>query len=72
MPKYIAPGLREFRLLVPANGTSITVDFTGGRWCGYSQRPASFATDDPVISYLIENSPEYRSGRIAKSLEDEY
>lgn len=61
---YIAPGLLDLRMVLHAGAAWITVDFKGGRACGYGEYSASFATADPALQYLIEESPEFKSGRI--------
>lgn len=61
---YIAPGLLDFRLVLHTGRSWVTVEFSGGRSSGYGEYSATFTTDDPSLQYLIDNSPEFRSGRI--------
>lgn len=61
---YVAPGLREFRLMLASDGVTVTVCFAGGRSTGYAVRPASFTTSDGCLQHLIEKSREFASGKI--------
>lgn len=61
---YIAPGLLDFRLVVRAGKAWTTIDFTGGRSSGYGNCWARFSTSDAVVQAMIENSPEYRNGKV--------
>lgn len=64
MKKYIAPGLLHLRLVLHAGAAWKTVEFKGGRASGYGDYAATFSTSDPSLQYLIENSPDFISGRI--------
>lgn len=61
---YLAPGLMEFRLVLHVGEAWIPVNFKGGRLGGYGDYQAIFSTDDPILQYAIEQSPEYNSRRI--------
>lgn len=61
---YIAPGLLDLHLVLRAGCAWLTVEFKGGRLSGYGDYAATFATCDPSLQFLIENSPEFRTGRI--------
>lgn len=61
---YVAPGLLDLRMVLPAGKAWITVDFTGGRSSGYGTRWARFATDDAAVQGLLERSAEFASGKI--------
>lgn len=64
MKKYIAPGLLDLTMRVRAGDAWVTVSFTGGHSVGFNRRWASFTTNDEVMIHLIENSPEFRSGKV--------
>lgn len=64
MKTYIAPGLLDLRLVIHTGSSWTTVEFKGGRSCGYGDYLASFTTADASLQYLIERSPEFQSGRI--------
>ena len=64
MKTYIAPGLLDLRLVIYTGKAWITVEFKGGRSCGYGDYIATFSTADLTLQYLIERSPEFQSGRI--------
>ena len=64
---YEVKGLMEWRVDLPsgsAEGTFITVHFTGGHRAAYGMAPARYVTDDPVEQAIIEASPWFTSGRI--------
>jgi hypothetical protein len=66
MRHYIAPGLLDFSMTIPVGDGWVRVEFTGGRSAGYGEYSAGYSTDDPVMIRLIENSREFRSGRVRK------
>ncbi len=68
MKTYLAPGLLDLRLVIRTGASWTTVEFRGGRSCGYGEYMASFSTADPSLQYLIESTPEFQSGRIYLSL----
>jgi len=59
-------GLTEWETLIPAGRAKLRVRFTGGSLSGYGVVPATFVTRNPHIKLLIENSPQYKSGRIKR------
>lgn len=61
---YAVYGMMECVVSVRAAGREIPVHFKGGRLSGYGVRPATFATDDPLLRSLIEATPQFRTGRI--------
>lgn len=63
---YTAPGLIDFQMRVKAGKINVTVDFTGGRTGGEVPRWASYSTSNEVVQYLLEHSPEFKSGRIKR------
>lgn len=64
MKKYIAPGLLDLRLVVHTGKAWTNIEFKGGRSSGYGDYSAAFSTSDPSLQYLIEHTPEFKSGRI--------
>ncbi len=68
---YMAPGLLDLTLRLRAGAAWTVVEFTGGRSSGYGNHWAGFATDDPVLAYLIESSPEFKSGRIIRGRDED-
>ena len=69
MKTYLAPGLLEFRLIIPTGSAWIPIDFKGGRSSGYGDYVAFFSTADPSLQYLIEHTPEFATGRICRKEE---
>ena len=43
---------------------TMKVSFTGGSMTTNGIIPATYTTSDPIIQFVIENSPEFKSGRI--------
>lgn len=64
MKTYETPGLLCFRMNLRAGKAWMTIDFDRGFSSGYSSTCASFSTDNDVVQALIENSPEFKTGRI--------
>lgn len=62
--RYVAPGLIDFNLMLHAGEAWTIVRFSGGRTSGLNNLWAHYTTDDEVIQHLIENSPEFRQGRV--------
>ncbi len=54
----------EYHLMLPMGTKCLPVPFTGGGVYGYGVRPATFATDDPALIRLIQNSLPYKTGKI--------
>ena len=71
MKTYIAPGLLDLRMVIHTGTAWTTIEFKGGRCCGYGEYVATFSTDDRSLQYLIERSPEFRSGRIQIATDDD-
>ena len=61
---YGVYGLTEWQVLIPAGRAKVSIRFTGGSLSGYGIVPATFATSNPYIQRLVQNSPEFRSRRI--------
>lgn len=61
---YGINGLLEWHGLVSGNGITMRVDFVNGSVTAYGVSPATFTTKDELTQYIIENSEQYKSGRI--------
>lgn len=59
-------GLTEWETLIPAGRAKLRVRFTGGSLSGYGVVPATFTTYNLHVKLLIENSPQFKSGRIKR------
>lgn len=72
---YGIHNLLEWHGTVHSNGVTMKVDFTNGSTTAYGVAPATFMTKDEVTQHIIENSNEFKSGRIklikATTLPDE-
>lgn len=69
MSKRITYGVRgiiEWHAKFRSGRCTFPADFTGGTLDGYGVRPAEFTTDNPVMKFVIERSPEFKCGRITK------
>lgn len=64
--EYGVWGLMELNAVIPAGRGTLHVHFTGGSVTGFGVVPAKFATSDPLVIHLIENSEYFRSGKIRR------
>jgi len=65
---YAVPGLTECEMLIPAGKARLRIHFSGGSLSALGAVPATFTTRDPVVMKLIENSPQFLTGKIRKVL----
>lgn len=63
---YAVEGLTEWIALISVGKVKIRVPFTGGSMSGYGCVPATFATASKALCKLIEDSPQFKSGKIKK------
>ncbi|MBD5227123.1 MAG: hypothetical protein HDS67_03610 [Bacteroidales bacterium] len=64
---YYTPGKLEWHLRIPASRrNNLVISFTGGSFTSRGMVCGSFATDNPVVQTLIEESREFKSGLIRK------
>ena len=61
---YGINGLLEWHGCVHSNGIKMRVDFTNGSVTAYGVAPATFRTKNELTQHIIENSDEFKSGRI--------
>ncbi len=61
---YGINGLIEFLGTFYAGKAKFSATFTGGTFTGIGMKPAVYTTENPVKQAIIENSPEFKSGRI--------
>lgn len=61
---YGINGLLEWHGIVEANGIKMKVDFTNGSVTAYGVSPATFTTSNDLTQHIIENSEQYKKGRI--------
>lgn len=61
---YGVKGYLEYEAIIPGGGTYFRVRFEGGSITGYGVSPAIFSTADPVLQYVIEQSPQMARGLI--------
>lgn len=61
---YGVEGLTDWQCVLTIGKAKATVHFTGGTMTRYGVTPAEYMTSDPVMQYLIENSEQYKKGRI--------
>lgn len=57
-------GLLEWHGIVHSNGIQMKVDFTNGTTTAYGVAPATFITKDTLTQHIMENSDEFKGGRI--------
>ena len=61
---YAANGFVEWSVSIPLSGNSINIPFSGGSFTELGVNPATFSTANPLIQSAIENSLQYKDGRI--------
>lgn len=64
--RYGIKGYLEYEALIPVGDNHIRIRFEGGSITGYGVAPAVFATSDPVIQTIIENSELMVSGMVKR------
>lgn len=64
MKTYGMNGLLEWHGAVHSNGIKMKVDFTNGTVTAYGVAPATFITKSKLTQAIMENSDEFKSGRI--------
>lgn len=64
MKIYGIHGLLEWHGTIHSHGIKMQVDFTNGSTTAYGVAPATFMTKDELTQRIIENSEEFKSGRI--------
>lgn len=57
-------GLLEWHGLVESHGVKMKVDFTNGSVTAYGVAPATFTTTDALTQYILENSEQFKKGKI--------
>jgi hypothetical protein len=63
---YGAPGLMEWVAIIAAGATTLRVPFTGGSITAYGVTPAQYTTANPIYQAIIENSQQFKAGKIVK------
>lgn len=61
---YGVYNLIEWHALLHLGKGRVKVTFTGGSITAQGVTPATFTTEDPVVQFAIERSPEFKSGKI--------
>lgn len=61
---YGVRGLMEWVCNIPVGRTHLRVEFSGGVLTQYGNTPAKFTTDDLLKQAIIENSKQYKDGKI--------
>lgn len=61
---YGIRGLLEWHGILTSNGVKMKVDFTNGSVTAYGVAPATLMTKDDLTQHIIENSDQFKSGRI--------
>lgn len=54
----------EWQALIYVGKAKISIPFTGGAITGNGVSPATFTTNRPVLQKIIENSAQFKSGKI--------
>jgi len=61
---YGVSGLIDWTTQIKAGKGSVLVHFTGGALTAYGVTPAKYSTCNPFFQSVIENSEQFKSGRI--------
>ena len=61
---YGVYNLVEWHARLRMGRATVKVAFVGGAITTQGVTPATFITEDPVVQFAIENSPEFKSGKI--------
>lgn len=61
---YGVSGLMDWTTQIKAGKGSVSVHFTGGALTAYGVTPAKYSTSSPFFQSVIENSKQFKSGRI--------
>lgn len=61
---YGINGLLEWHGYVECSGVRMKVDFTNGSVTAFGVAPATFTTENSLTQHIIENSEQFRKGRI--------
>lgn len=61
---YGVSGYMEWAALIECGKATVKVHFSGGSLTGYGVTPAEFTTQNPMTQAIIENSKEFKSGKI--------
>ena len=61
---YGVSGYMEWVSLIECGKATVKVHFSGGSLTGYGVTPAEFTTQNPMTQAIIENSKEFKSGKI--------
>lgn len=61
---YAARGLLDWQLALNVGGAIIRICFSGGSMGSNGVVPAKYVTENPAIQRIIEETDQYKSGRI--------
>lgn len=61
---YGVQGMMTYQALIPAGRVNVKLTFEGGSVTASGRRPATFTTDNFMIQQIIENSEDFRKGKI--------
>ncbi len=61
---YGVRGMMEYQALIPVGKATLKILFTDGSMNSLGSHPAKFTTDNFMVQHAIENSSDFRRGRI--------
>ena len=61
---YGVSGYMEWVALIECGKATVKVHFSGGSLTGYGVTPAEFTTQNPMTQAIVENSKEFKNGKI--------
>lgn len=68
---YGVPDLTEWHGKLKAGNLEVSVSFVGGTRSPGGTQPAYYMTKDPIVQFIIENSREFKSGFIIRTMSQE-
>lgn len=63
---YGVYGMMEYQAIIKVGKATLKVQFTDGSITAYGQNPAQFTTADFIVQHAIENSSDFKRGRIKR------
>ncbi|MDE5874931.1 MAG: hypothetical protein K2M10_06110 [Muribaculaceae bacterium] len=63
---YYAPGLLDWQMLLKVNQATVKIHFTGGYMSPNGPVSARFVTNQSGLIHLIENSQQFKQGRVKR------
>lgn len=63
---YGVPGMLEYQALIKVGAAKMKINFTNGSTNEAGRTPATYATSNYAVQHAIENSVEFKNGKIVR------